>query len=302
VACLPHRCLETLLCGHRCFGLCGEWPCPPCPLCHPILRKEVEAGTQLTFSELFAGRAKAEEKWRLWLEGRWFKQRPGRRPQLPRLSPDQTLYMLPECGCVMLTGTLELHLLGQVQWEEGQGQATAIKLLECPLCRTRIFTAMRFERLVKHQQSLYQALKRQLLPEGSDGLSIDRAALAVVLNADLQAGRWFACPRGHPYRLEAKADSAVLVARCPSCSEFIGASKGNLLTGNRFLSLDAEEPAYKAHGMKKVRAHACDVITVLLCSMCELRVGGVMAYASHCHCRGCPVCPSTSPTPFSAWR
>lgn len=39
------------------MGLCGEWPCPPCPLCNRQLASETEVVMQQTFRDLFTPRA-----------------------------------------------------------------------------------------------------------------------------------------------------------------------------------------------------------------------------------------------------
>lgn len=263
------------------MGLCGEYPCPPCPLCIRQLAREREAVTQQTFADLFKHRARAEHAWKSWR-----RLKPAERKKTPApkisLTPIDTLFQLPDCGCVFLTRSLEEALLSQVQpaatqppparphgraaaaqpasavaagsaAEQQPPQGRAVRLLSCPRCRTRIFTASRFERLIKQQLSLYVSLKRKFSPPAAvDGMDVDHDALADVLDAakDLAAGRWFACANGHLYRIEKDADD-VAVAACPDCKAFIGASRGQLEAGNRYVELDAKEPAFQGHGMRK---------------------------------------------------
>jgi len=183
----------------------------------------------------------------------------GDKPPRAHLPPHQMLYCLPDCGCVFTLDALEKALLAQVSRSDDAGvrvqqppTTLAIHLLQCPHCRERIFTASRFERMVKQQLRLYQALKVQLkLPDPCKGMPLDPLALHEVRKAGLQAGMWFACPNGHLYRIEDKEGSQTGIAQCPECQKFIGASHGQIQPGNRFISLDSDRPAYKSHGMSE---------------------------------------------------
>lgn len=78
---------------------------------------------------------------------------------------------------------------------------------------------------------------------------------SLLQTGGLAAGGWFACGNGHPYRIEPKDPSAptqhsAALRECPECKDFVGASRGVLQAGNRFLKIDASEPAFTGHGMK----------------------------------------------------
>ena len=209
-----------------------------------------------TFEVLFSDLEDREDHYR---NLRMQKRRKGRRLPRVHLASHQILYCLPDCGHVFTLKALERALMAQVspsgttdEGTEGAPPAMAIRLLQCPTCRQRIFTAARFEKLIKQQLALYQAIKTKFeLPKACDGMPIDPQAMEEVLKCgDLQAGKWFYCPKLHPYRIEDKEASHVGTSLCPDCKSFIGASRGQLQPANRFFNLDAEEPAYKTHGMR----------------------------------------------------
>eukprot|EP00899_Mesostigma_viride_P023669 jgi/Mesvir1/4487/Mv25489-RA.1 len=205
------------------------------------------------------------------------------------LPSDQLLYQLPECGHVFLVGTLDHYVASECHGKEGEAGAaetgsgsggssrgtgsgndsssggagassgraagdaapTAVKLLQCPQCRTRVLTAMRYNGYIKRMLCLYNRIKKKMAGVvTAQEMAMVVAAMAGDQGMSIAQGHWFVCPKGHPYFI-GNCGGAQERARCPECKAFIGGSQYQLEAGNRFVNLDgAANPAWDQPGMR----------------------------------------------------
>lgn len=104
-------CANTLDCGHPCIGLCGD-KCPSkCRICH---REEV--------TEIFFG---TEDE------------------------PDAYFIQLEDCGHIIESKAMDKHMGVNDNQHEIEGEEVAIKLKECPKCKTPIRKNLRYGSRIK---------------------------------------------------------------------------------------------------------------------------------------------------------
>ena len=122
-------CPLLLTCGHRCIGLCGD-PCPD--LC-----RQCQAGE---FEELFLFGEESED--------------------------GATFVKLADCGHI-------IHAASMDEWvkDQSSGSGTedqAVKLVECPRCKTSVRSTIRYNGVINKQLKQVEAVKKKLRGEVSE--------------------------------------------------------------------------------------------------------------------------------------
>ncbi|KAF4674802.1 hypothetical protein FOL47_008680 [Perkinsus chesapeaki] len=193
------HCTLELACGHPCQGLCGE-PCPICPRCYPDVECTISLDT--------IGSA---------------------------LEDGSRLYMLPDCGHTFFVEGLDTYMT----YDASKGDHKAIQLRCCPTCKKTIFTAPRYNNIVKTQLALLAKVKEKLLQAFRQEVTLEeRQAINEAMASDgwgAAAGHWFACPNGHPYFI-ADCGGAMMSATCPECHAVIGGANHSSAAGNTFIA------------------------------------------------------------------
>eukprot|EP01018_Ginkgo_biloba_P024577 Gb_08232 [translate_table: standard] len=128
--CLRPRCNEpctlTLRCGHPCIGLCGD-PCPQmCRICNP---KHLDIISQMTLDEYE--------------------------------SSDRFVELL-DCGHVFEVSGLDTWMDMDDNVQGAQPGAVAIKLKQCPECRTPIRRTLRYSNVVKMKLQQIEEVKKRI--------------------------------------------------------------------------------------------------------------------------------------------
>ncbi|XP_057868055.2 uncharacterized protein LOC131075241 isoform X1 [Cryptomeria japonica] len=120
-------CQEILSCGHTCIGLCGE-PCPKfCRTCHP---NHLDVITQMTLEEYE--------------------------------STDRFVQLI-DCEHVFEVSGLDTWMNMDEKVLEAEPGAVAVKLKQCPECRTPIRKSLRYSNIVKERLQQIEEVKKLIL-------------------------------------------------------------------------------------------------------------------------------------------
>jgi len=145
------------------------------------------------------------------------------------------LYQL-DCGHIF-----DLKMLdGYMETEQANGGHTAIRAKCCPVCRSQVHQAPRYNALVKAQLRLIDAVKKEQEQQHRRELSqaerrdIDRA-IGQTEGRSTGAGNWFACPNGHPYYI-GECGGAMQESTCPECGARVGGGSHSLRRDNAFVA------------------------------------------------------------------
>ncbi|XP_062853233.1 NFX1-type zinc finger-containing protein 1 [Trichomycterus rosablanca] len=123
------KCDQILKCGHPCIGLCGD-PCPnKCRICH---REEV--------TEIFFG---------------------------PEDEPDATFIQLEDCKHIIETSAMDV-IMGMDEDQGADLDQRAIRLKECPRCRTPIRRNVRYGTHVNRSLAEIEKVKEQINGQPSE--------------------------------------------------------------------------------------------------------------------------------------
>ncbi|KAF4737525.1 hypothetical protein FOZ62_002319, partial [Perkinsus olseni] len=124
-------------------------------------------------------------------------------------------------------------------YDASKGEHKAIQLRSCPTCKKTIFTAPRYNNIVKTQLALLARVKEKLLKAFRQEVTLEeRQAINQAMSSDgwgAAAGHWFACPNGHPYFI-ADCGGAMVTATCPECGAVIGGANHSSAAGNTFVA------------------------------------------------------------------
>jgi len=140
-------CREILRCGHPCIGLCGE-PCPRvCRICHP---EYLDVITQMTLEEN---------------------------------DPYDRFVELVDCGHVFEVSGLDTWM--DMDDAVAEPRAAAIKLKQCPGCRSPIRRTLRYSNIVKMKLQQIEEVKKlvigfEKLKRGNDMLVVKNYEEAMV--------------------------------------------------------------------------------------------------------------------------
>ncbi|KAF4653045.1 hypothetical protein FOL46_009384, partial [Perkinsus olseni] len=98
---------------------------------------------------------------------------------------------------------------------------------------------LEYNNIVKTQLSLLAKVKGKLLKAFRQEVTLEeRHAINEAMSSDgwgAAAGRWFACPNGHPYFI-ADCGGAMTAAACPECGAVIGGANHSSAAGNTFVA------------------------------------------------------------------
>jgi len=204
-----HSCDKILLCGHRCIGVCGE-PCPPVcsdPECNDNEDDEDEGENSYKIQKIVydadmmpkdASGVDEKEQY-IWLE---------------------------ECQHIFEKSCLDRYVDMFSQDRNG-----AIKLLQCPMCRTPIRKCYRYGTIINEIWNDLETIKAKISAQDCEK---DRKEVYEAMKAELGGnGHWFKCPNGHYYCIGG-CGGAMETARCPECKEQIGGDNHTLLSTNQF--------------------------------------------------------------------
>eukprot|EP00919_Chromeraceae_sp_WS-2016_P033760 GHVR01079868.1.p1 GENE.GHVR01079868.1~~GHVR01079868.1.p1 ORF type:complete len:930 (+),score=210.99 GHVR01079868.1:1392-4181(+) len=190
-------CDVTLECGHRCVGLCGE-PCPPCATC--------EAGDEICSIT---------------------------QEEIRTATPEDPLYVLPECGHVFFVSGMDLYFESTIQSTISNNRAKHIQMPACPVCRIPVYTAGRYNRYIKEAIDLITKVKKKKMELSitEERIQIDRAMRTGGGRNHAEGNHWFSCPCGAIYYID-DCGGATETATCPECRVTIGGTGHTLATGN----------------------------------------------------------------------
>ncbi|XP_060899287.1 NFX1-type zinc finger-containing protein 1 isoform X2 [Labrus mixtus] len=131
-------CGETLGCGHPCIGLCGD-KCPSkCRICN---HEEV--------TEIFFG---TED------------------------DPEASFIQLEDCGHIIEYSAMDTYMAMDDNQQSGEGKEVAIKLKECPKCRTPIRKNLRYGTHINSSLAQIEMVKAKINGDQAD-LEVQRMAL-----------------------------------------------------------------------------------------------------------------------------
>ena len=110
-----------------------------------------------------------------------------------------------------------------------------VEYKKCPFCNTPIFTAPRYEKVIKTMIQLFEHLKDKIrkAKEAERENAID--AFRIV---SAEAQHWHRCPNGHFYAI-GECGGAMQMGKCAECGVNIGGGNHTLLSGNS--PIDANE-------------------------------------------------------------
>ncbi|XP_041836553.1 NFX1-type zinc finger-containing protein 1 [Melanotaenia boesemani] len=117
-------CTKTLVCGHPCIGLCGD-KCPnKCRICN---RDEV--------TEIFFG---TEDE------------------------PDAQFIQLEDCGHIIESTAMDQYMTMDANSQVNEGEQVAIKLKECPRCKTPIRKNLRYGSHINRSLAEIEMVKKKI--------------------------------------------------------------------------------------------------------------------------------------------
>ncbi|KAI9023104.1 hypothetical protein CLU79DRAFT_750289 [Phycomyces nitens] len=174
--------------------------CPPCRECHPDIQCAISLRT------------------------------------LSEFEPDEKSYVLPECKCVFSVEYLDMYFKNQAQ----NGKHNSIKLWQCPLCQTPIYTALRYNMYIKTEIALVNKIKESQNKKLQSISENEKQDIIKAMNDETRfgihnivGGRWFVCKNQHPYFI-GDCGGATEVSSCPQCGETIGGLHHKVVDSNRF--------------------------------------------------------------------
>ncbi|KAI7895019.1 uncharacterized protein EV154DRAFT_496731 [Mucor mucedo] len=221
VSACPYKC-DHYKCSKKCYEICDRppcnhacklrldcshacpglcgEPCPPCSICFSELKCSISLRTLSEFDH------------------------------------GEKVYALPECGCVFSVESLDMYFLNQAK----NGDHTAIKLWGCPTCQKTIYRAFRYQKYIKTEIGLVNAIKTQIEKERQKLTFNEKTQIINAMNDETKhgihnmvGGRWFVCPNQHPYFV-GDCGGATQISKCPECDAPIGGTQHRVVESNRF--------------------------------------------------------------------
>ena len=143
---------------------------------------------------------------------------------------NERVYYLPECGHVIELENMDNCVKSFFETEQG----IIIKHLSCPVCRTPIFTAPRYQEAIKTSITRMENLKYLIYKKKQEEEELNRKAAIKIVSgeANYASGHWFTCKNGHPYFI-GECGGAMQTSVCVDCGEQVGGTSHTLLQGNR---------------------------------------------------------------------
>ncbi|KAL0091161.1 hypothetical protein F4703DRAFT_1940400 [Phycomyces blakesleeanus] len=155
---------------------------------------------------------------------------------LSEFDPDEKIYILPECKCIFSVEYLDMYFNNQAQ----NGEHNSIKLWQCPLCQTPIYTALRYNMYIKTEIALVNKIKESQNEKLQRISENEKQDIIKAMNDETRTGihnivggRWFVCKNQHPYFI-GDCGGATEVSTCPQCGETIGGLNHKVVDSNRF--------------------------------------------------------------------